>query len=199
MARISYTKGEGSQFQPYPEGTYDIQIGSAEQGTSKSGNPQLTVKGEIVDGEYAGKKVTIWYSLLPQSTWKLDALFDALGIQPQETGELDENGKPIMACDTDELLQRTVRYNCTQRTYEGRVNNNWDKEAISPLDVHHDKVVSAKKAAAAAKSGGPTNTAGNTASPNTSAPAAPQTPPQTTAAPSAAGQPLARRPRPAAS
>lgn len=195
MARIPYSKGENT-FKPLPESTYDVQLDSAEQTTSKGGNPQLTVKGQIVDGEYAGKKVTIWYSLLPQSTWKLDALFEALGIPAQETGELDENGKPICDFDTDDLAGRVVRYVCTQRTYDGKVNNSWDKEAISPLDPHYATVIANAKTKAKADTGA-TNAAGSTASVGAGAPATPNTPTQTASAPSEAGRPLARRPRPA--
>lgn len=196
MALINYSKGDGGAFKPLPAGSYDVEIKSAEQGASSKGNPQLTIKGEVVDGEYAGKKVTMWYSLLPQSTWRLDALFSALAIDPVPTGELDENGKEIMSGDTDLLIGRVVRFACTQRTYEGKVNNNWADETCSPHDPYYAQV----QAKLAAQNG---ETAAG-ASSNAAAPASSAAPAQggAQAAPaqpttSEPGRPLARRPRPA--
>lgn len=137
MALISYTKGSdngGGGWQPLPEGTYDLSIRSAEAKTSKAGNPQIQLTCEVADGEYAGKRATVWYSLLPNSTWKLDRLIDALGIGRQPTGEFDAAGKEILAFDVDHLVGRVVRYNVKQREYQGKVNNDFADEARSPLD-----------------------------------------------------------------
>lgn len=138
MALISYTKGSdgggGGGWQPLPEGQYDLRINSAEQKTSSKGNQQIQLVCEVMDGEYAGKRATVWYSLLPSSTWKLDRLIDALGIQRQPTGEFDSAGKEILAFDPDHLIGRTVRYNVKQREYQGKVNNDFADEARSPLD-----------------------------------------------------------------
>lgn len=176
MAMINYTKGnEGGGWVPLPEGTYDVKILEVKQGTSKSGNPQLSVKGEVMDGPHAGKTVTIWYSLTPQSTWKLDALLDALQIPRVETGEYHADGQPIMGFDDDALLNRCVRYDVKQREYQGKVNNDFAKERPSPFDA----------SAEPAPTGGQSGTAA--------------TPPASSGAPAsapAAGV-IARRPRPA--
>jgi hypothetical protein len=175
MAKIMYTKGnDGGGWVALPEGTYDVRITSVEQGASKAGNPQLTVKGEVMDGPSSGKNVTIWYSLLPQSTWKLDALLNALSIPREETGEYHDDGTPVMTFDSDALASRVVRYNVTQRDYNGKTQNDYKDEQASPLDT-------AKPAAAASSATAPQTQAG--------APAA--------AAAAAAPGTVARRPRPA--
>jgi hypothetical protein len=87
-----------------------------------------------MDGEYAGKRATVWYSLLPNSTWKLDRLIDALRIKRQPTGEFGPDGKEILAFDPDDLIERVVRYTVKQREYQGKVNNDFSDERQSPLD-----------------------------------------------------------------
>jgi len=138
MAMITYTKGSdnggGGGWQPLPEGVYDLLIKSAEQKTSSKGNQQIQVVCEVMDGEYAGKRATVWYSLLPNSTWKLDRLIDTLGIKRQPTGEFGPDGKEILAFDPDDLIERVVRYTVKQREYQGKVNNDFADERKSPLD-----------------------------------------------------------------
>lgn len=134
MARIPYSAGEGGSFQALPQGTYDFRILETLQGTSKSGNPQLQIKMEVLDGPNAGKKVSVWYSLLPQSGWKLDALLEALDIEREDTGEVDENGAPVLVFDDEWLVNRCIRFNVTQREWNGRMNNNFEDEAASEFD-----------------------------------------------------------------
>jgi hypothetical protein len=99
MPIIEFDAPSNEGFQPLPEGTYWLRIESVEQGTSSAGNPQLVVKTKVVDGEYANKSVTIWYSLTPKSTWKLKALLDATDVPYEEVG-----GR--VRFDTDDLYDR---------------------------------------------------------------------------------------------
>lgn len=140
MALINYSKtadsGSGS-WSPLPEGVYDVRINAAQLGTSAKGNPQVRVTGEIIDGTYAGRNVNVWYSLLPQSTWKFDKLFQVLGISARETGEYDSTGSPILGVDSDDLIGRSVRYTVKQREYpagSGKLTNDFGDEAASPFD-----------------------------------------------------------------
>lgn len=135
MARIPYSAGDGGNtYQPLPQGTYDFRINEVVQGTSRNGNQQLQLKMEIIDGPYTGKKVSNWYSLLPQSTWKLDALLEALGIEREDTGQVDANGKPIRVFDDEWLIGRCIQYDVKQREYNGKTNNDFQNERQSSLD-----------------------------------------------------------------
>lgn len=134
MARIRIVEGSGQQWTPFPEGTYDFKITAVEQGTSTKGNPQLKVSLECASQSHSGKNATTWYSLLKQSLWKLNELVDALGIERTDTGEVDENDKPIYEFDEDDLVGAFVRYQVSQRTYEGKTQNNFDSPELSPLD-----------------------------------------------------------------
>lgn len=147
MALINYAKGQqssaqGGGWQPLPEGLYDVKILAAEQGTSKAGNPQIRVSGEVLDGTYAGRTVNVWYSLLPQSTWKLDALLNALDVDRVDTGDFYPDGSPILAFDPDHLVGRAVRYTVRQREYpagSGKLTNDFAEEARSPFDAFEDE------------------------------------------------------------
>ena len=136
---IKYSKnkdGGAGRFAPLPEGHYHIRIDDVVQTVSKKGNPQLELSTTIVDGEYTERHPKMWYSLLATASWRLDKLFDVVGITPAETGEYDEDGNPIMAADEQELVGRTVVFNVTQRDYQGRTNNNFDEVELSEYDAH---------------------------------------------------------------
>jgi hypothetical protein len=147
MALIIYSRGSdnggGGGWQPLPEGTYDLRINSVEQKTSSKGNPQIQLVCEVMDGPYAGKRATVWYSLVPSSTWKVERLITALGIIRQPTGEFDAAGTENLAFDPDHLIGRVVRYNVKQREYQGKVNNDFADESRSPLDEQPEPVVRA--------------------------------------------------------
>ena len=136
MAIIEFASTGEGQYKPLPDGSYDIQITNAEQTTSKKGNDQLKVSAVVSGGSYDGKKVTLFYSMLPQSGFKLEKLLDAAGVD-YEVFDIDTtDGAPGKGfrLDTDNLIGTYVRFNdVTQSTWEGKVNNRWDGEAISPL------------------------------------------------------------------
>jgi hypothetical protein len=157
MAFIPYSKGENQGFTPLPEGTYQMAIREAEHGTSTGGNPQLKLRLEVMEGPKAGRFINCWYSLLPQASWKIDNLLEALGIDEVDTGDMDAEGNPIMGLDTDHLLDRIVQYVVTQQEYpagSGKMNNRFNDEAPSPLEGAQ-KAAPAQEAAPAAQQATP--------------------------------------------
>ena len=157
MTMIEYSKGEG--FTPLPEGTYDCRIDEVESTTSSKGNPQLQVSLTVVDGPYADRKPKTWYSLLPQSVWRVGQLTDALDIEQHETGQQDADGNPIMSFDTDELLGRIVSFEVTQRSYNGRINNDFGNPHQSSFDIEETGEVAVAATAATAPAKTPVDTA----------------------------------------
>lgn len=169
MAQIPYSKG-GDDFTPWPEGTYDLRVKKIEQKVSKKEKPQLEITLEALEGPKDGKTMKAWYSLVPAATFRVDKLLDACGVERIDTGEKDENGKPILTFDDQDLLGRVFRAEIKHRDYEGKTQTDLKDEGRSPL------APPGQNGAAAA------------------APAQAATP----ATPSAAGAPVqARRPRPA--
>lgn len=124
---------DGGGWKPLPSGSYDIQLDSIEETTSRRGNQQLKVAGHVVDGPHDQKKVTIWYALTESALWKLQNLAEAAGVD-YEVAELDdtdpETGKPFveMDLDTDDLVGCIVTYDVTEYKHEGKDQNRFENE-----------------------------------------------------------------------
>lgn len=167
---IRFSGGKNT-YEVLPQGTYDFEIKSVEQGTSKSNNPQLKVQLEVVEGPLAGKKTTHWYSLLPQAAWRLSEFAAAAGGTMVDTGEVDEKGEPIMELDENSLVGLFVRGTIEHREYQGRTNADLNKPVESPFGV--EPAAPAGKAPAAS-----TQSAAATQPANGEAPGAPAVAPR---------------------
>ncbi len=125
--KINFRAGENTgqgNWTPLAEGDYLMEITDVELTTSKSNNQQLQVSMKIMDGVREGDACKDWYSLLPQSGWKLRGLLDALDID-YTVGSQDGDGRDDLEFDAEDLLQRRVEFYVTQRSYEGKTNNDF--------------------------------------------------------------------------
>lgn len=129
---IRFNQSQGGGFQTYDAGTYDFKIENVQQGTSKTGNPQLTVKLRFVGGKYDDKQMTAWYSLTPQSMWKMQALVEASGCHHTVIGE-DAEGKPTIEFDEADLVGLVFAADVTIEEYQGKKNNRLNNERPSDL------------------------------------------------------------------
>ena len=137
MGQINYSKGAdgGGAYSALHEGGYDFKINAVAQTTSRKGNDQIELSCEIVaGGGKEGRKQKLWYSLTPQSSWKLELLLEALEIERIDTGEVDGEDKPIMGFDSDDLIGRVLYLNATTYEYEGKERNDFADEAMSEYD-----------------------------------------------------------------
>jgi hypothetical protein len=135
---IRFTAGN-TDFTPLPEGTYDCKILSFEQTTSSTGNPQLAIKLEIVDGPLKQRQPMVWYSLTPKAGWKMKKLLEELAINYADQG-VDDDGFAQLEFDPDDLVGRVVRYDVTQREYNNRKNNQFGNETVSEWDPHFAEI-----------------------------------------------------------
>lgn len=103
MALINFSNSEDKGYSPLPEGSYDLEILQVEQKVSQAGNPQLELSTEVAAGEHEGRKVKLWYSLTPQSAWKLKKLVVATHTPHEVVGGLTEKDGQI-SFDTDDLV-----------------------------------------------------------------------------------------------
>lgn len=94
-----------------PEGEYVVKVLEVEEGESNNGNPKLTWKFEITDGEYEGKNLYYTSSLVPEALWRLRSLLEALGLDVPDS-EMD--------IDLDELVDAEVNVSVEHDTYEGK-------------------------------------------------------------------------------
>lgn len=129
---IRFTSGQQSNFEPYDAGTYDLRVIDATQSTSKTGNPQLTVKSEFVGGKYDGKPLLSWYSLGEKSMWKLQALIEATDCPHVVVGQ-DAQGNPLIEFEESDLIGRVYTADVTVEEYNGKKNNRVNKERLSAL------------------------------------------------------------------
>jgi hypothetical protein len=129
MARIEFTSSSSEEvtYAPIPQGTYDLTVTDITQGTSSKGNPQLQVRCEIAQGEYSGKKITLWLSLLESATWRLSAFVKATGIDYE-----DGPGGQI-SFDTDDVVGAYFSASTKIREYNGKDKNEWESFAPSKL------------------------------------------------------------------
>lgn len=98
--------------EPLEEGVYRLQISAAEEKTSSTGNPMLTLTYDVLEVE-GGRKLWDNYVLIDKALWKLKELFDALGIDTSE----------IVEMDVTELIGMEVTAKVVQETYNGDVVN----------------------------------------------------------------------------
>lgn len=179
MARIVFKKPESGGYTPLPEGLYHWEIKDSKQTTSGKGNPQLEISCECIEpSQYAGRGTKMWYSLLPQSAWKLKGLLDATDTDYEEgTGE---GGEEMLAFDDENLIGKVFACKVSLGESDtGTPRNEFGKEAPSkhaPQPPAQDN-------------GGATTT------PTTPTTAAPQTAPPAAGAPGGATafQPRSRR------
>jgi hypothetical protein len=139
----------GGNYTPLPAGTYDFQIMEVEQRVAKNDKPQLMVKMQVVSDDYHGKKATNWLWLTEAAMGFVLDLFDALRIAPQDTGETDAAGQPIVDWDENELVNRIVRYEVTQESYktnagEQKVKNEFFRPSWSPLEGPEPEALNAR-------------------------------------------------------
>lgn len=73
-------------FEPLEPSTYTFYVKSATAGVSKKGKDMFTLKLVVVDGPKAGKTVTEWLHVSPESDGAMSILFqnfDAMGVDEE--------------------------------------------------------------------------------------------------------------------
>lgn len=136
MPRLKFRGSESEGWQPLPAATYNFQIDSVEETTSRNNNPQVKVAAHVMDGPHGTKKVTIWYALTEKSGWKFKQLLDACGVEytEEETGEVTDTGKPVFDMDVelDDLAGCAFQADVTTEEYNGKDQNRFNNER--PID-----------------------------------------------------------------
>jgi hypothetical protein len=159
MIRVprSTTARNNNAYTPLPDGTYDFRITEVSESTSSAGNPQLVVRMVCQGPAFADRKATIWLTQTAKAAWKTEQLFEALSIEPEETGDVDEDGNPIYAYNEEELVGRFVSFEVTTREYNGKRNNDFSKPVRASMDPggYEDAPAKPERAAAPARDAAP--------------------------------------------
>ena len=75
----------------YEPGAYRVRIKSIEEVTAQSGNLQLRIQTNFVEGQYRDKKLTDHITLVKACDWKLAKFIEACGIDLSSLGSMDTN------------------------------------------------------------------------------------------------------------
>ena len=122
----------GGDLRVLPEDTYDAQIQDLFTGSSKAGNPKITVKW-VVTSEYSGKKTKDYkpttgenvlenFSLLPQAVWNLNSLWTEVTGEKLPHGDysLEEFGEILKT----QLIGAEFKIDVTTSTESGDERSN---------------------------------------------------------------------------
>lgn len=115
MARtLDFSNVEKRDFEPLPEGKYELTIVAVEEVNFKSGNDGLKVTYEEPESH---KKIWDNLTFAENSMWKIQQFLDACGYETD--GEI--------TVEWSDLVGVTVVADVTQEEYNGKVNNRISK------------------------------------------------------------------------
>ena len=112
---LDFTDVSSEGFEPLEPADYNATIFEAKPGTSKAGQPKLSIVFKIQDGDYKGRQQWLELSLQKQALWKVKGFLLAAGYPSEKMAsgfELDTAdlvGRPIV------IRVGTREYNGTQR------------------------------------------------------------------------------------
>lgn len=70
-----------SGMEAIPADQYQARIKEATLGESQAGNSMITFVWEVTDGEYIGRQVRDWVTLLTSTAWKVKPYADLIGVE----------------------------------------------------------------------------------------------------------------------
>jgi len=114
--------GENAQntdFQPLPEGRYNVKITAAEVGKTKAGNEMITVTFDVTEGKYTNRKLWSNFTLTDKAYVYIYTLLKATG-----SDLIDE--EDVNAADIAQGLmsgQCSVNVNIDNNTLNGKPRN----------------------------------------------------------------------------
>lgn len=110
-------------YDPLPKGGYIVRIEKVEETTSQSGNAMLNMAFEVLEGEYASRKIFENYVLKENCLWKLQSLLAAVGVSTDGVVDLDPQ---------NELLGKVFIASVEVTQYNGQDRNNVSKHEAAP-------------------------------------------------------------------
>jgi hypothetical protein len=131
MAQIRFTMSNSEDWSPLPNGTYEIEIESVDDTqVSSNGHPQVVLRGSVVTGPYAGRSVSVWYTLTPKASRRFYELCEKLGLPRRREGVDAEGNAIIVGPDPGEFIGKRVVFDVTTRIHEGKEWNNFNNPRI---------------------------------------------------------------------
>lgn len=98
-ADVKYVEENGMDFEPLPNGAYEVEVEKMELTTSKKGDPMLTIWFKVVQGDYEGKRIFYNKVMQPQND-------KAFGLQVHQNNEML---RAIWDCEKDDVEFKTFK------------------------------------------------------------------------------------------
>jgi hypothetical protein len=73
----------------YPAGVYKVSPKEITECEAKSGNPQLKIVTNIIEGDLKGRKLTDYITLVDSCAWKLVKFIKAMGVDVSQLESMD--------------------------------------------------------------------------------------------------------------
>jgi hypothetical protein len=86
MPAIDFTQVQS--LDPLPDGIYNVEIVSAQEGSSKTGNPKIDIRWKVTDGAYEGRQIFDSMSFHRDALWRTKKTLQALGFDDDFNGEV---------------------------------------------------------------------------------------------------------------
>lgn len=117
---LSDVKGPG----PIDEGEYLLKIVKAEVGESKAGAEKVDLQYEIMDGEYAGRKIFDTISFHPNALSFAKGTLDQLGIDTSKKFELFDLAENLLGLEVSAVVKIQESTQIDPRTGEAYPERN---------------------------------------------------------------------------
>jgi hypothetical protein len=117
---VNLTEVQEMKFENVPKGNYLAEIDEATFGMSQqSGNPMITLKWKIVEGEYAGRTLNQFLSFSPRALPGTKTLVGRI-----DAALINQAWKPKELCDTGYFLGKQAKIRVDLREYQGEKRSN---------------------------------------------------------------------------
>lgn len=126
MARVTVDFSEVQDFEALEKGEYPVVITDAKYRVSQSEDKYdyINLEMTITEGEFKDRKLWMILSFSPKALWRMKDVFENLGLYEEEIEvDYDEDTEVVTQPELIGLPGLAV---VSQRTYEGRVQNQVD-------------------------------------------------------------------------
>jgi hypothetical protein len=179
-AQAGTAPGGGGDFEPLPNGDYDVEVEKATPTTASTGKKMFKITFRVTDGPYAGKRAFDNLVLVTDNANALSWFFQKMGTMGLDQAYFA--GNPTDDLIASALVGRKLRVKLSQRTWQGKVSNEV-KQYMPASGGPQVATAAAGVPAPPAVPGASVPPAGAAPAAQPQAPAAPPAPPQQAGAP----------------
>lgn len=139
MPKVNVDLSNVEKREALPSGKYECIISSVKYTISRdSGEPNIKWEFTVAEGEHESRKLFMNTSLQPKALWKLQQVFEGLGLPSNTASELDFDDETNELMEPNLLAKAVLVTATADRVYQGRKQN--DVQSI----VGSDQLIGSK-------------------------------------------------------